>query len=136
MCMCIFACLETQSQPAPGTPQKPIQGLISSAPAIPLSLPDYELVSLDVKKKVIFHVRDQTVVGEIPILVYVPIARSGRLEAMDRLIEARAILIKAAAGQPTGEDMNAVRQLLERALAALQKDTPTTASNGAAARKE
>jgi hypothetical protein len=113
----------------PGIPA--IEGHLRRDPVLPVSLPDYELASLDVTKEVVFHIGNQTVVGHVPIMVYVPVNRVGRAQAVDRLIEARVILLKSAASSEVKmTDLAAVRDLLEQALTALRSDASVVSSGG------
>lgn len=106
----------------PSTPQV-IEGHMRREPVLPTHLPDYELQALDVKKEVVFHVGSQTVIGRVPVLVYVPVVRAGRANAVDRLVEARALLVKAAAAQQvTTADLAALRDLIEQSLSDLRAD--------------
>jgi hypothetical protein len=100
-----------------------VEGHLRREPVLPINLPDYELVTVDVQKEIVFHVGNQTLIGRVPIMAYVPVARAGRARATDRLIEARAILVKAAAStQVTTADLAAIRDLIELATVDLRSD--------------
>ena len=44
------------AQPSPQT----VEGHLRREPVLPVNLPDYELVTLDVRKEIVFHVGNQT----------------------------------------------------------------------------
>lgn len=115
-----------QNAPAPTA----IEGHVRREPVLPVNLPDYELVTLDVKKEIVFHVGNQTLIGRVPVMAYVPVVRAGRTSALDRLIEARSILVKSAASsQVTTADLAAIRDLIEQASTDLRSDaTPPPAA--------
>jgi len=110
------------------TPQV-VEGYLRRDPVLPVNLPDYELVTLDVRKEIVFHVGNQTLIGRVPVMAYVPVVRAGRARAMDRLIEARTILIKSAASaQVTTADLAAIRDLIEQATSDLRVDANINAA--------
>jgi hypothetical protein len=123
---------------AAGTPSetpKVIVGHLRREPVLPLHLPDYELIELDIHKEAVFHVGNQTFIGRIPVLAYVPITRTGRATAVDRLIEARKILItSAASSRVTTADLAAIRDEIEQALDDLRADSSIEAPAPAAAK--
>ena len=103
-----------------------VEGHVRREPVLPASLPDYELQSLDIQKEIVFHVGNQTVIGRVPVLVYVPVTRAGRSSAVDRLVEARALLVRSAASQQvTTADLAALRDLIEQSLSDLRSDAPS-----------
>lgn len=113
------------AEAAPTTEVLPatVEGHVRREPVLPVNLPDYELVTLDIRKEIVFHVGNQTLIGRVPVMAYVPVTRAGRSSALDRLIEARAILVKAAASpQVTTADLAAIRDLLELAATDLRAD--------------
>lgn len=111
-----------------------VEGFLRREPVIPLALPDYELTTLDISKEIVFHVGNQTFVGKVPIMVYVPVNRSSRASAVDRLVEARGLLLKsAAAKEVTTADLAGLRDLIERALDDLRAVNPTGKTMGNAA---
>ncbi len=98
-------------------------GVLRTEPVLPLKLPDYELTTLDVTKEVVFHIGNQTAVGRIPILVYIPVRRSGQAAAVDRLVQARTLLLKATASAGVSTmQLAALRDLLEGALRDLRDE--------------
>lgn len=109
------------------SPKKEVTGItriepfMRREPVLPVKLPDFELTTLDVSKEIVFHVGDRTFVSRVPVLVYLPVNRPGRAEAVDRLIEARAILVRsAAAGEVTTADLAGVRDMIEQAITSLK----------------
>lgn len=121
----LFLTAKTRAQPSPQT----VEGHLRREPVLPVNLPDFELVTLDVRKEIVFHVGNQTLIGRVPVMAYVPVVRAGRARAMDRLIEARTILIKSAASaQVTTADLAAIRDLIEQATSDLRVDTSINAA--------
>ena len=57
-------------------------------PVLPLSIPGYELRSLDVRKPVVFDVNGDRVRISLPIFLYCPAPRGGRSEALRLLRQA------------------------------------------------
>lgn len=125
-----FAQAEDPAVPTPDVPSPgPITGanitrvepLIRREPVLPTALPDYELRTLDVSKEVVFHLGEQTFISKLPIMIYVPVHRAGRAQAVDKLVEARALLVKAtAAREVTTADLGALRDLIEQSIADLR----------------
>ena len=112
---------ETQVTPESKSKAISIEGFVRREPVLPLSLPDFELTTLDISKEIVFHAGNQTYVGKVPIFVYVPVNRSSRANAVERLVEARLVLIKAAAAKEVSTaDLAALRDLIERALVDLR----------------
>jgi hypothetical protein len=114
-----------------GQAAEAIEGYVRTQPVLPKDLEDYELRTLDVRKEVIFHVGDRTVTATVPVFVYVPVARPARKQALELLSEARVILIEVAARKtaPTGLELAAVRDLIERSLRGLETPTMEIQSN-------
>lgn len=102
-----------------------VAGHLRSDPVLPVQLADYELATLQVTKEIVFQIGDQTAIGHLPVLVYVPTRKPVRVEVLARLLEARHLLVKAAAaaGVSAG-DLAALRDLLERAIGDLRENPP------------
>lgn len=100
-----------------------LEGYVRPKPILPTTLDDYELRELDVRKEVVFHLGERTVVTRVPVLVYVPVEPASRKEALGLLSEARALLLTLAArSEPVGaHDLAALRDLVERSTEALER---------------